>query len=113
MGELRALRGLRELGTRFSDSLIHRPHRAFGSPGTPSDYSALVRLGVPIVVGQIGNVVLGFADTIMVGRHSMQELAAASFVNTMFTLVVIFATGFSYGLTPVVAACSGAARPGA
>ena len=95
MGELRALRGLRELGTRFSDSLIHRPLRAFGSPGTPSDYSALVRLGVPIVVGQIGNVVLGFADTIMVGRHSMQELAAASFVNTMFTLVVIFATGFS------------------
>ena len=107
MGELRALRGLRELGTRFSDSLIHRPHRAFGSPGTPSDYSALVRLGVPIVVGQIGNVVLGFADTIMVGRHSMQELAAASFVNTMFTLVVLFATGFSYGLTPVVGSLFG------
>lgn len=65
-------------------------------------YGALVRLGVPIVIGQIGNVVLGFADTIMVGHHSMEELAAASFVNTMFTLVVIFATGFSYGLTPVV-----------
>lgn len=112
MGELRALRGLRELGTRFSDSLIHRPHRAFGSPGTPSDYSALVRLGVPIVVGQIGNVVLGFADTIMVGRHSMQELAAASFVNTMFTLVVIFATGFSYGLTPVVGSMFGRGETG-
>ena len=102
MGELGGLRGLRELGTRLSDILIHRPLRALSSPRTPSDYSALVRLGVPIVVGQIGNVVLGFADTLMVGHHSMRELAAASFVNTMFTLVVLFATGFSYGLTPVV-----------
>ena len=65
-------------------------------------YGALVSLGVPIVVGQIGNVVLGFADTLMVGHYGMKELAAASFINTMFTLVVIFATGFSYGLTPVV-----------
>lgn len=65
-------------------------------------YSCLVRLGVPIVVGQLGTVVLGFADTLMIGHHSMQELAAASFVNVMFTLVVIFAMGFSYGLTPIV-----------
>ena len=65
-------------------------------------YSCLVRLGVPIVVGQLGTVVLGFADTLMIGHHSMQELAAASFINVMFTLVVIFSMGFSYGLTPVV-----------
>ena len=65
-------------------------------------YSPLISLGVPIVVGQIGNIVLGFADTLMVGHHSMEELAAASFVNTMFMLFVIFAMGFSYGLTPLV-----------
>ena len=76
-------------------------------------YGALVRLGVPIVVGQIGNVVLGFADTLMVGHHSMQELAAASFVNTMFMLVVLFATGFSYSLTPVVGSLFGRGERGA
>lgn len=70
-------------------------------------YRALVSLGVPIVVGQIGNVVLGFADTLMIGHHSMMELAAASFVTTMFTLIVIFAMGFSYGLTPIVGAMFG------
>ena len=75
-------------------------------------YGALVSLGLPIVVGQIGNVVLGFADTLMVGHHSMQELAAASFVNTMFTLVVLFATGFSYGLTPVAGALFGRGERG-
>ncbi len=70
-------------------------------------YKALVRLGVPIVVGQIGVVILGFADTLMIGHHSMEELAAASFVTTMFTLLLIFAMGFSYGLTPLVGAMFG------
>uniref|UniRef100_UPI00259FFB58 MATE family efflux transporter n=1 Tax=Klebsiella pneumoniae TaxID=573 RepID=UPI00259FFB58 len=42
------------------------------------------------------------ADTIMVGRHSTDELGAAGFVNNMFNLAIIFSTGFSYGLTPVV-----------
>lgn len=65
-------------------------------------YRQLVSLGVPIVIGQIGNIVLGFADTLMVGHHSMRELAAASFVNSLFMLFVIFSMGFSYGLTPVV-----------
>jgi len=65
-------------------------------------YQALLKLGWPIVVGQLGIIVLSFADTIMVGRHSTNELAAASFVNSLFNLVIIFATGFSYGLTPVV-----------
>lgn len=65
-------------------------------------YRALLSLGLPIVVGQIGTIVLGFADTLMVGHHSMMELAAASFVNTIFALFVIFAMGFSYGLTPLI-----------
>lgn len=65
-------------------------------------YRALITLGIPIVVGQIGNIVLGFADTLMVGHHSMAELAAASFVNNIFMLFVILAMGFAYGLTPII-----------
>ncbi len=65
-------------------------------------YKALISLGLPIVIGQIGIIVLGFADTLMIGHHSTIELAAASFVNNVFTLVIIFGTGFSYGLTPIV-----------
>ena len=65
-------------------------------------YKALFYLGLPIVIGQMGVIVLGFADTLMVGHHSTAELAAASFTNNLFTLCIIFSTGFSYGLTPVV-----------
>lgn len=70
-------------------------------------YSALTRLGIPIIVGQIGTVVLGFADTLMIGQHSTPELAAASFVNNLYALIFTFALGFSYGLTPLVGACYG------
>lgn len=65
-------------------------------------YRALLSLGLPIVVGQLGNIVLGFADTIMVGHHSMHELAAASFINNMFMLFVVFSVGFSNGVTPII-----------
>ncbi len=70
-------------------------------------YHSLTALGLPIVVGQVGTIVLGFADTLMVGHHSMVELAAASFVNTLMTLFIVFALGFSYGLTPIVGQLSG------
>ena len=65
-------------------------------------YKDLARLGLPIVIGQLGIILVSFVDTFMVGRHGTNDLAAASFVNNMFNLAIIFATGFSYGLTPIV-----------
>ena len=65
-------------------------------------YKELFRLGLPIIIGQIGIIFVSFADTIMVGQHGTADLGAASFVNNMFNLAIIFATGFSYGLTPIV-----------
>ena len=59
-------------------------------------------MGLPIIIGQLGIIFVSFADTIMVGRHGTDDLGAASFVNNMFNLAIIFATGFSYGLTPIV-----------
>ena len=73
----------------------------------PQHYKALFKLGIPIVIGQLGMIVLGFADTLMIGHHGTDDLAAASFVNNMFNLVIIFATGFSYGLTPIVGSLFG------
>lgn len=70
-------------------------------------YKALFYLGLPIVIGQVGVIVLGFADTLMIGHHSTDELGAASFVNNVFNLAIIFSTGFSYGLTPIVGSLYG------
>lgn len=65
-------------------------------------YRSLISLGIPIVVGQVGNMVLGFADTLMIGHYGMKELAAASFVTNMTMLIILFSMGYSYGLTPLV-----------
>ena len=65
-------------------------------------YRALIMLGVPIVIGQMSTIVLGFADTLMIGHHSAVELAAAGFINNVFSILLIFALGFSSGLVPIV-----------
>ena len=59
------------------------------------------------MLGQFGTIVMGFADTLMIGHHSTQELAAAGFANNIFGLVFITAMGYSYGLTPFVGALMG------
>lgn len=66
------------------------------------NYRSLLRLAVPIIIGQLGGIITGLADTIMVGQHSTDELAAASFVNNVLNAFIIFGTGFSFALTPLV-----------
>lgn len=65
-------------------------------------YKAILHLGIPIVIGQLGIVIVGLADNIMVGRYATLDLAAASFVNSVFNIPILFGLGFSYGLTPLV-----------
>ena len=75
-----------------------------------SHYKELTTLGLPIIIGQLGVILVSFADTFMVGWHGTEDLAAASFVNNLFNLAVIFAMGFSYGLTPIVGRLFGAGK---
>lgn len=70
-------------------------------------YGATLRLGLPIAVGQLGVILVGFIDTMMVGQYATDALAAASFVNNIFTLVTFLLMGYSYGLTPMVSALYG------
>ena len=66
------------------------------------NYRSLLRLAIPIIIGQLGGIITGLADTIMVGQHSTAELAASSFVNNVLNTFIIFGTGFSFALTPLV-----------
>ncbi|MBQ3909594.1 MAG: MATE family efflux transporter, partial [Bacteroidaceae bacterium] len=70
-------------------------------------YPALLRLGVPIMTGQLAVILMNIADTVMIGRHSADELAASAFVNGIIGLALVAGMGFSYGLTPVVGALMG------
>lgn len=72
-----------------------------------SHHKAILRLGVPIAIGQLGVIIMGFADTMMVGRYSTDALAAASFANSVFNLFTFLLMGYSYGLTPLVSSLFG------
>ena len=75
-----------------------------------SHYTDLLRIGVPIMMGQMSFIVMGLADTLMVGHYGTNELAAAGFVNNIVALLIVGGMGFSYGLTPIVGALFGAGR---
>lgn len=64
---------------------------------------AIWKLGTPIMLGQMGVIMVGFVDNIMVGHYGTAELGAASFVNNFINIAFILGMGFSYGLTPLVA----------
>ncbi|MDE6527900.1 MAG: polysaccharide biosynthesis C-terminal domain-containing protein, partial [Muribaculaceae bacterium] len=54
------------------------------------------------MIAQVGTIVVGFADNIMVGHYSTQALASSSFVINIFNIVVLCCLGFAYGLTPLI-----------
>lgn len=70
----------------------------------PTEYKALLKLGIPISIGQIGMTMQNLADNIMVGQHSTQELAAAGLINNLFILALLLTVGFSIGAVPVIGA---------
>lgn len=63
----------------------------------PKEYRALVRLGIPVLIGQVGLTLQNLADNVMLGQHSTRELAAAGFVNNMFVLALLLTIGYSMG----------------
>ena len=62
-----------------------------------SHYTDLLRIGMPIMMGQMSTIIMGLADTLMVGRYGTNELAAAGFVNNILGLLIIGGMGSKVG----------------
>jgi MATE family multidrug resistance protein len=75
---------------------------------TRADTVALLRLATPIVVVQVGIMLMGVVDTVMVGRLSATALAAVAVGNIYFFAIVIFGFGVLLALDPIVAQALGA-----
>ena len=68
------------------------------------EYRKLLQLGGPILVTQLSVIVFAFSDTIMVGHYSVNALAAAAFVNSLFLVPNVMMMGLASGVTPLVGA---------
>ena len=61
----------------------------------------------PVMLSQLGQVAVGVADSMMVGRLGALELAASSLANSIFFVILMFGIGISMGLTPLVSKAFG------
>lgn len=61
-------------------------------------------LASPVMVGQLGHIMVTVADSVMVGRVGVIPLAAATFAGTFYHILMLFGVGVSYAITPLVAA---------
>lgn len=62
----------------------------------------ILKIGIPIMLGQACVVILAFADNIMIGWYGVNDLAAASFVNGLINLFIFTELGFANGMTPLI-----------
>jgi len=76
------------------------PHR--------DDLEAMLRLAVPVVVVQVGMMLLGVVDTMVVGRLSSEALAAVALGHVAIVAVSSFGIGMLLALDPLVAQAVGA-----
>ncbi len=67
-----------------------------------------LRLAVPLMVGQLSQMLLGVADTVMVGRLGVTELAALTFANSLFHVPFVFGIGVLISISVATANSRGA-----
>lgn len=68
-------------------------------------------LATPVIIGQLGHIMVSVADSVMVGRIGVIPLAAATFAGTIYHVLMLFGIGVSYAITPKVAATDTKDRP--
>jgi hypothetical protein len=80
-----------------------------GAPGAwRAELAATLRLAVPVAGVQVGLMLMGVVDVVMVGRVSATALAAVALGNIVFLGVAQFGAGLVMALDPLVSQAVGA-----
>lgn len=77
----------------------------------PSEIRPILRLAFPLIIGQLGQMLMGVADTVMVARVGIVELAALTFANTLFYVPFVFGIGILTSVSVRTANARGSADP--
>ena len=68
----------------------------------------LLRLAIPVVLAQLATMAMGFVDTIMVGRVSVEALGSVAIANFWIFATMQSCLGILFGLDPLVSQAHGA-----
>ncbi|GAA5126234.1 MATE family efflux transporter [Luteolibacter yonseiensis] len=58
-----------------------------------------LRLAVPLMIGQLSQMLMGVVDTLMVGHLGVNDLAALTFANSLFHIPFVFGIGLLTGVS--------------
>lgn len=70
-------------------------------------FSKNFTLAYPVVLSQLGHIMVSVFDSLMVGRIGAIPLAAASLGNSIFMITLVLGLGISISITPLIAAADG------
>lgn len=79
--------------------------------GLKQELAATLRLAVPVVVVQVGLMLMGVVDTMMVGRVSPQAIASVALGNIYVATISMLGGGILMALDPVISQAVGARDP--
>ncbi|MFZ6012167.1 MAG: MATE family efflux transporter [Bacteroidota bacterium] len=71
-----------------------------------------LRLALPVMLSNLGHVLMGVTDNVMVGHINAVSLAAAGLATVVFNVLLLFGIGVSYAITPLVATAHGEQNDG-
>ena len=72
------------------------------------EFSTNLKIAYPVMLGQLGHVLVALADNLMVGQLGAAELAAVSLGNSLIFIALSLGIGFSFAITPLIAEADGA-----
>lgn len=64
-------------------------------------------LALPIIAGQLGQVLMGFFDTVQIGGLGHEYIAASGFANGIYWMTVLLGLGVMYAVSPLVSEAFG------
>lgn len=71
------------------------------------EFNTNLKIAFPIMLGQLGHILVALADNLMVGKLGAAELAAVSLGNSLIFIALSLGIGFSFAITPLVAEADG------
>lgn len=66
-----------------------------------------MQIAYPVMLGQLGHVLVGLADNIMVGKLGAAALASVSLANGLMFIFLSLGIGFTFAITPLIAEADG------
>lgn len=86
----------------MSDALLHSHKYSYGQ---------ILKLALPIIIGQVSNVLMGLTDTFFVSKLGVTEIAASGIANSVFFTTIVIGIGMMVSGSAVVAEALGNKDP--